>query len=74
MAYDSKICTCNPEKGKPLDYSTCDMHAAMAMQKGNKAPCGMKGCECGNYIPHTNRSPSLKWPKCTCGHSAQEHG
>ena len=67
MAY---ICTCKfVASGKDMDSMSCVIHHKMHY------PC--EHCDCHNYrpvkAPRDLYDGGKQWPKCICGHIAQEH-
>lgn len=53
--------------GEPMDGSKCDIHGTRAYV------CEVGICQCSNYRPNVAKEYPNHWPRCQCGHIAQEH-
>ena len=51
--------------GKPMNSQGCEVHSNFAY----KCDC----CSCEDYRPSSERRSQTHWPKCVCGHIAQDH-
>lgn len=51
--------------GQPLDGWECDVHGL------NKFGCDH--CQCIDYRPNEVKKRPRHWPRCVCGHIAQQH-
>jgi hypothetical protein len=59
-------CTCTfTSIGQPMDNTTCNIHTHPSY------PCD--SCNCINYRPSHEKKSNHPWPKCICGHIAQDH-
>lgn len=61
-------CTCTfRASGVSLDNTGCVVHTKATY------PCDDPKCGCMDYRPHKAPTEQNKWPRCICGHIAQEH-
>lgn len=49
--------------GKVFDKSTCSTHTQ------TQYSCGV----CVDYVPSREPRSNVNWPRCICGHIAQDH-
>ena len=61
-----ELCFCEfVAVGFPLRNTHCNVHSSSYY--------GCDECECTNYRPNTVKLRPTHWPRCVCGHIAQEH-
>jgi hypothetical protein len=66
-------CTCRfVAVGLPMQPEGCKVHDQPAYA------CDYEGCNCKDYRPRKPMNPSVAgvargWPRCVCGHLAQDH-
>ena len=66
--YDAlpNLCTCRfVAVGFSMDGHGCKVHTGLYY------PCDQ--CSCGDYRPNAVKKFPNHWPRCVCGHIAQEH-
>jgi hypothetical protein len=55
--------------GKTLgNQINCEIHRTQ-----ERYGCNMLGCPCDDYKPSSVKRSPGHWPRCVCGHIAQEH-
>ena len=61
-----ELCFCRfVAVGFPMDGKECPVHGTKSY--------GCDECICTNYRPNKVKTAPVHWPRCICGHIAQEH-